>query len=39
MKRNRIVQAVKAELKGQRRQKADKLMDNLKKALARRGIK
>lgn len=39
MKRRRIVQVVKDELKGTRRKSKPELLDAVRKALARRGIK
>ena len=39
MKRKRIVQAVKQELRSGKRQPKKDLLENIAKALARRGIK
>lgn len=39
MKRKRVVQSIKNELKGAGRQSQQQLMDNIKRALRRRGIK
>lgn len=39
MKKQRVVQSIKGELKGSARQSKPELLEKLRKALARRGIK